>query len=111
MRDLRAQLAAPNLPIVIGELGMHGNLTDQTAHWKPRVEALRQAQLDATELTFGTTVAETARYVTWVGGECTTPVPTGETACACQGYHYYNNAFSYYYAGLSMGNALLSLWE
>ena len=109
MRDMRTYLDAQNLPIVIGELGMHGDLTTQTASWKPRVQAVRDAQRNATAFTSNAVVADTAQYVNWRSGTCTTPVLPGDAACQCQGYHYYNDAFSYFNAGVSMGNALLSL--
>jgi hypothetical protein len=110
IRDVRSELNAPDLPFVIGELGMHGDLTTQTATWKPRVQAFRDAQRNATDFTANAELAETAIHVDWETQDpCTTPVLPGADACQCDGYRYYNHADSYYNAGVSMGNTLLEI--
>ena len=107
--DMRIALNSPNLPIVVGELGMHGDLTTQTAGWKDRVQTVRDAQANAVDNTFNARLAQTAIYVEYKDYPCTTPVLDGDDGCPCDGYHYYNDASAHYYAGVSMGNALLEL--
>lgn len=111
MQDMRTELNSPALPVVIGELGMHGDLTMQTADWKNRAQTFRDAQRNATYFTPRTRLAETAIYVDWqTDSPCTTPALSCAAECECQGaYHYYNNAYSYYKAGVSMGNALIDI--
>jgi hypothetical protein len=68
---MRTELSALGLPFVIGELGMHGDITTQTASWKPRVQGLRGPQANVANASLypefqGTVkLTEMSTYVDW----------------------------------------------
>jgi alpha-galactosidase len=48
VRDVRKEWHVPDLPVIIGELGMHG--TSYTGHGAERVRAMRQAERNVANL-------------------------------------------------------------
>jgi len=96
IRDIRKDLAAPNLPFVIAETGMTGPKENH-----PRALSLMKAQAAvATYPEFKGTVAFVPTRDFWRDKELS---PTG------QGYHWNTNAETYYLIGEAMGKAMLSL--
>lgn len=89
---------APELPFVVGELGMHGvNVTGRGAD---RVMALRAAEKKVTmeaEFCNTTVFVPTAQYV----------IANGTAYNG--GYHYFGRADTYYHIGKAFGEAMLSL--
>jgi hypothetical protein len=99
MRDIRKELDAPHLPMVVGELGMHGaNYHGQGAD---RVLRMRAAQKAATLLP---EFRSSSRFVP------TTPyVVLNDTKTYGGNYHYNGRADTYYHIGKAFGRAMLAL--
>lgn len=96
IRDIRRDLAAPNLPFVIAETGMNG---PNETH--PRALSLMKAQAAAAARPeFQGTVAFVPTRAFWRDAEVS---PSG------QGYHWNSNAETYYLIGDAMGRAMLDL--
>ena len=103
IRDIRLDLDAPNLPFIIGELGMHGmdisHLEGKSPYPKMRVATMRAAQQGVTlteEFKNSTLYVRTAPYavhnVDYQGS-----------------YHYYGDATTYLHIGEAFGNGMLEL--
>jgi len=96
IRDVRKELAAPELPFVIAETGMNG-----PTEMHPRALGLMKAQeAAATRDEFRGTAAFVSTKNFW------RPV---EESPNSQGYHWNCNAGTYYMIGESMGEAMLKL--
>jgi len=96
IRDVRRDLGAPNMPFVIGELGMHGPSPDD--FYAAQVDAIRQAQEWVTKLPefeSNTKFVPTAQYAV-LNGERFDNI-----------HHYYGRADTYYEIGKALGRALL----
>ena len=86
------------LPIIIGELGMHGS--NYHGAGAARVQAMRAAQAAvAASPEFHASFVKTTPYV----------VLDGATFNGI--YHYYGRADTYYHIGKAMGHALWNLWQ
>lgn len=112
MSDIRVSLNTPNMPFVIGEIGMHG--TDLVAlglnsNQIERVEGMRTAQAEAANADPYAKLALTKHIMGDVPG--TNYCPTIENLCSCstQQYHYHNSAKFLYEIGLEMGKKMLEL--
>ena len=103
MSDMRSEqhgLNIPDLPFVIGELGMHGTDLDAlglTFNPKTRVEGIRTAQANAAAADANTKLASTKEIL----GVCS----RGDS----NQYHYFNNAKFVYEIGVAMGRRMLEL--
>jgi len=96
IRDLRAELEAPDLPFVIAETGMSG---PNEKH--PRAVSLMAAQKAVAERPeFRSTVAFVPTQAFW---------RDAQDSPSKQGYHWNSNAETYYLIGESMGHAMLEL--
>ncbi len=96
IRDVRKELGAPNLPFVIAETGMTG---PDEKH--PRALKLMAAQAAvAEEAEFQGNVAFVGTKAFW-RPEAVSPTK--------QGYHWNNNAETYYLIGEAMGHAMMKL--
>jgi hypothetical protein len=98
IRDVRLDLDAPELPFLVGELGMAG--VNVTGRGSDRVMAMRAAELGVTmteEFRNNTLFVPTASYVV--------PNRTAYNA----GYHYFGRADTYYHIGQAMGRGMLEL--
>jgi hypothetical protein len=98
MSDMRSEehgLNSPDLPFVIGQLGMHGDEKDWSDEYRNktssvRVQNLRLAQANACASTPNAKLAQTSKYMY---------IPAGQ-------YHYHNRADTYYAMGVSMGETM-----
>jgi hypothetical protein len=98
IRDVRKDLAAPQLPFVIAETGMTG---PEETH--PRALSLMRAQAAVAEMPeFQGNVAFVSTRGFWR--------PAAESPTN-QGYHWNSNAETYYLIGQAMGEAMLKLLE
>jgi hypothetical protein len=128
--SMRVSLSEPSMPFVIGEIGMHGDLTLHAGtSYLWRVQGMRGAQERVAacftlqnctnghngfplyqniplEYQGNVRRAETAIYVNH-----SHPCPPADTSCGCPQFHYHNNAATYYRIGKSMGDALVELIE
>jgi hypothetical protein len=96
IRDMRRDLGAPKLPIVIAETGMNG-----PTETHPRALSLMKAQAAvATRAEFQGNVAFVPTRSFWRAQDQS---PTG------QGYHWNTNAETYYLIGDAMGRVMLEL--
>ncbi len=96
IRDIRKDLGAPKLPFVIAETGMSGR---EETH--PRALSLMKAQAAVAEHPeFKGNVAFVGTKDFWRAKE---ESPSG------QGYHWNNNAETYYLIGDAMGRAMIQL--
>jgi len=96
IRDVRKELAVPDLPFVLAETGMSGH-----AETHPRALSLMRAQAaTARRDEFQGTVAFVATKSYF---RPSTESPTG------QAYHWNNNAETYYLIGEGMGKAMVEL--
>jgi hypothetical protein len=99
IRDVRADLDVPNMPFVIGELGMKGlHPTGQGADRYMAMQQAEQAVAMMEEFRNSTMYVPTAKYViangsSYSGGE----------------YHYFGRADTYCHIGRAFGEAMLSL--
>ena len=97
MSDMRSEqhgLNATDLPIVIGQLGMHGlEQYWNGENWNTRVRDFRTAQANACAATTNAQLAETAKYMY---------PPVGH-------YHYYDRADTIVAKGISMAEAMISM--
>lgn len=98
MSDMRSEehgLNSPNLPFVIGQLGMHGLEKDWSDEYRNktssvRVQNLRLAQANACTSTPNAKLAQTSKFMY---------TPAGHS-------HYRNRADTYYAMGVSMGETM-----
>jgi hypothetical protein len=98
IRDIRRDLGAPGLPFVIAETGMNG---PEERH--PRALSLMKAQAAVAEREeFKGNVAFVSTRAFWRSPDRS---PSG------QGYHWNNNAETYYLIGEAMGRAMLQQIE
>ena len=98
IRDVRADLDVPNMPFIIGELGMHG--LHPEGKGADRVLAMRKAEKAVTlqaEFRNSTLFVPTAQYA----------VLNGTTYNG--GYHYNGRADTYCHIGHAFGEAMLRL--
>jgi hypothetical protein len=98
IRDVRLEVDVPDLPFIVGELGMHG--VNVTGRGTDRVMALRAAERGVTmmeEFRNNTLFVPTASYV----------VANGTAYNG--GYHYNGRADTYYHIGQAMGRGMLDL--
>lgn len=93
IHDIRQELNAPALPVVIAETGMNG--PDET---HPRALSLMKAQAAVAER------AEFKGNVTWVGTQHFWR--PAEKSPSGQGYHWNSNAETYYLIGEAMAEAM-----
>lgn len=95
---MRLDLDAPELPFVVGELGMHG--LEPVGRGSDRVMALRAAERNVTlmpEFANNTLFVPTAQYV----------ISNGTSYSG--GYHYFGRADTYYHIGRAFGRGMLQL--
>jgi len=98
VRDVRKDLGVPDLPIVIGELGMAGVEVDpRYAHKHYAVRQAQEAPSKMPEFKGTVAFARTAPYV----------VPEGEAFDG--GYHYRGRADTFYKIGVGFGEAMKKL--
>eukprot|EP00543_Licmophora_paradoxa_P002611 CAMPEP_0202457672 /NCGR_PEP_ID=MMETSP1360-20130828/14635_1 /ASSEMBLY_ACC=CAM_ASM_000848 /TAXON_ID=515479 /ORGANISM="Licmophora paradoxa, Strain CCMP2313" /LENGTH=367 /DNA_ID=CAMNT_0049077825 /DNA_START=9 /DNA_END=1112 /DNA_ORIENTATION=+ len=98
IRSMRLDLDAPDLPIVIGELGMHG--LNYTGTGSERVMAMRAAErrvVESAEFSDTSVFVPTAKYV----------IDNGTSYNG--NYHYYGRADTYCHIGKAFGDAMLRL--
>jgi len=98
IRDVRVELALPDLPFVIAETGMSGH---EEKH--PRALSLMRAQAAVAEY------EEFAESVAFVGTKDFYRAP--EVSPSNQGYHWNSNAETYFLIGEGMGRAMIELAE
>jgi len=108
IRDVRRDLDSPELPVIIGELGMNGPLerlptgTDKPGRNTARVKRFRAQQRGVAE---APEFKDTVRYV-----ETGVFVPPdGEEPSFDGGYHYNGRASTVYKIGAAFGEAMLPL--
>lgn len=98
IRDLRKDLAAPNLPVVVAESGMNG-----LGETHPRALSLMKAQ------------AAVAEYPEFKGNVAFVATRSfyrpAEASPSNQGYHWNQNAETYFLIGEGMGQAMIGLLE
>ena len=96
IHDIRKELSAPTLPVVIAETGMNG--PDET---HPRALSLMKAQAAVAERSeFKGNVAFVRTQAFW---------RPAEQSPSSQGYHWNSNAETYYLIGEAMGEAMKRL--
>ena len=98
IRDVREDLDAPDMPFIVGELGMHG--IDPQGRARERILAMRNAEKDVTlmdEFRNNALFVPTSPYVVSNGTQY-----NGE-------YHYYGRADTYCKIGHAFGEAMLAL--
>ena len=98
IKDLRKELKAPNLPVVVGELGNGGRPA------KGRMAAIRKAQAAAAgRPEFRKTVAfvKTAEFAR----------PAKESPNVGHGHHWFGNAESYFLIGNALGEGMRKLLD
>jgi hypothetical protein len=98
IRSMRLDLDAPDLPVVIGKLGMHGPAP--TGRGADRVMAMRageRAVTESDEFKESTVFVSTSQYVV-----------DNETSYNCN-YHYYGCADTYCHIGKAFGRAMWNL--
>ncbi len=96
IRDVRTELAIPDLPFVIAETGMSGHEEEH-----PRALSLMAAQYVVAQY------EEFAGNVAFVGTKDYYRAP--EVSPSNQGYHWNSNAETYFLIGDGMGQAMLEL--
>jgi Carbohydrate esterase, sialic acid-specific acetylesterase len=104
VRDVRRDLSAPDLPVVVGELGQDGTVLDPRQRATPRVLAMRTQQHAVTllpEFVNTTRYVPTARYVV--------PSRNGTTHYYNGDYHYGGRADTFFHIGQAMGRAVEEL--
>lgn len=100
IRDMRADLEAPNLPFIIGELGQAGVHPDEEYAAKHfRFRAIQKNVTNLPEFKDNTLFVKTSPYV----------VKDGETFDG--GYHYNGRADTFFDIGHAFGKAMLQLIE
>lgn len=98
IRDVRRELGAPRLPVVIGELGMGGVKVDpRYAH---KHYAMRKAQ---------EALSRMPEFAGTVGYARTSPFVVEDGKAYDGGYHYRGRADTFYKIGVSFGQAMLEL--
>ena len=100
IRDVRRDLDAPELPVIIGELGMHG--LHPTGKGSDRVMQMRAMERGVTllnEFCNNSLFVRTAPYV----------IQNGTTYGG--GYHYYGRADTYFHIGKAFGRGMLKFWD
>jgi hypothetical protein len=100
IRSVRLDLDAPDLPVIIGELGMHG--LHPTGRGADRVMAMRAAERRVTEQEEFKT---TSLYVP------TAPYVVDNGTSYNGNYHYNGRADTYCHIGQAFGRAMLKLWK
>jgi len=96
IHDVRTELGVPNLPIIIGELGMHGIDAPRTGYGA-RVWKMRGHQQRVAEQTRNAIVVPTAPYVVKNGSEFNT------------NFHYRGRADTYWHIGKALGRGVLQM--
>ena len=99
IHDIRKDLNAPNLPIVVGELGNGG---DENPN--PKMKGFRQAQLRATghgEFAGNVAFVKTTSFAR----------PKENSPAPRQGHHWFGNAESYFMIGNAMGRSMIDLMK
>jgi hypothetical protein len=100
IRDVRLDLDAPNLPFIVGELGMHGMHPQGNGRAISRVMLMRAQQEAVTrmrEFQNNSLFVRTAPFV----------VENGTAYNA--GYHYFGRADTYFHIGRVFGEGMLKL--
>ena len=97
IRDIRLDLEAPDLPFVVGELGMHGLQTDNYRVLFTRFQELSVTLMD--EFRNTSLFVRTAPYVN----------SSGDSYGA--GYHYYGRADTFFRIGQAFGRGMLKIRE
>lgn len=98
IRDVRKELRTPQLPVVIGELGMGGvKVNPRYAH---KHYAMRKAQKAPSQM---------PEFVGTVGYARTSPFVVKEGKAYDGGYHYHGRADTFYKIGISFAEAMLEL--
>eukprot|EP00977_Amphora_coffeiformis_P000362 scaffold98_cov172-Amphora_coffeaeformis.AAC.16 len=98
MRDVAAEWQSPEIPIIVGELGMHG--LNYTGRGAGRVNGMRQAEREVPalpEFRSHALFVPTAQYAVLNG-----TTYNGD-------YHYYGRADTYYHIGKAMGEGMVKL--
>jgi hypothetical protein len=96
IKDVRKELKAPSLPVVIGELGNGGRPA------KGRMAEVRKAQAAAAarpEFRGTVTFVKTAEFAR----------PANQSPCTGHGHHWFANAESYFLIGNALGKAMKKL--
>ena len=103
IRDVRKEFNAPNLPFVVGELGMHGDLEGrEKERWYPRVSQFRNIQR---QVTLMSEFANNTIYVpTW-------PYVVNNNVTFNGEYHYFGRADTYYQIGKALARGALQLLD
>ena len=102
IRDVRREVQIPNLPFVVGELGMHGNLSGHKENWVTRVQTFRAMQKGVTEM------EEFRNSSIFVP---TTPYVVNNGTTYNGQYHYNGRADTFYHIGKALGRGALRLLE
>ncbi|ACI65586.1 predicted protein [Phaeodactylum tricornutum CCAP 1055/1] len=100
IRDIRRETDEPSLPFVVGELGMHGNLTGDHSTAATRVKTIRAMEQGVTllsEFQNNTIFVKTSPYVINNGTKYN------------KIYHYNGRADTYYHMGKAFGRGLLQI--
>jgi hypothetical protein len=98
IRDVRKELGTPQLPVVIGELGMDGvEVNPRYAH---KHYAIRKAQEAPSQM---------PEFAGTVGYARTSPFVVKEGKAYDGGYHYRGRADTFYKIGISFGEAMQEL--
>jgi hypothetical protein len=100
IRDVRADLEAPNMPFIIGEIGMKG--MNPVGRGTDRYLVMQMAEKNVAlydEFRNNTLFVPTAQYAVMNG-----TTYNGE-------YHYFGRADTYCHIGRAFGNAMLELME
>jgi Carbohydrate esterase, sialic acid-specific acetylesterase len=102
IRDVREDLNAPTLPVIVGELGQHG--THPEGDEAPRVLSMRAAEKSVTlmdEFRDNTLYVPTAPHV----------VSPEDHKVFNGNYHYYGRADTFYQIGHAFGRGMLELLD
>ncbi|MEW4489135.1 sialate O-acetylesterase [Thalassoglobus sp. JC818] len=105
IEDLRKDLSAPNLPVVIGELGANGNRGDFQAAQQAAAEALDNAVFVPTVEFWDSETAELAEREVWKTSDWSEYYNVGSD----RGYHYLGSAKILTKIGQALGTEMVEL--
>jgi alpha-galactosidase len=100
IRDMRADLEAPDLPFIVGELGQEGvNPEERVKEKHFRFRAIQQNVTELSEFKDNSLFVKTSPYV----------IKDGESFDG--GYHYSGRADTFFHIGHAFGKGMLQLIE